>query len=247
MGVVLVTGGTGVLGRRLVSVLRERGHDVRVLSRRSGAGTHRGDLATGEGLAGAVAGAELVIHAASDTRHLGKPDQRQTQQLLAAAPQTRHLLYVSIVGVDAMPYRYYQRKLACEREIAASAVPHTILRATQFHELLERGLRTVERLPVAPLPLDWRFQSVAAAEVASRAVELLEEAPLGRAPDFGGPEVLTARRIVETWRQRRRRPRAVVNLRFPGSVYRSFRERSNTCPDHADGRQTWAEFVRAMP
>lgn len=243
---VLVTGGTGVLGRRAVSVLRERGHDVRVLSRRPGAGTHRGDLVTGEGVDGAAAGAELVLHAASDTRRLGKSDLRQTQRLLATTEDARHLLYVSIVGVDAIPYRYYRRKLACEREIAAGAVPYTILRATQFHELLERALRAIERLPVAPLPLDWRFQSVAAAEVASRAVGLLEGAPLGRAPDFGGPEVLTGRRIVEAWRERRKRPRAVLNLRWPGRVSRGFREGLHTCPDHADGRQSWSDFLRTL-
>jgi uncharacterized protein YbjT (DUF2867 family) len=245
MTVVLLTGGTGVLGKALHSALRDRGYDVRVLSRRAGAGTHVGDLVTGAGVAEAAAGAELVVHAASDTRRMGGSDLEQTRRLLAAARDARHLLYPSIVGVDAIPYRYYRRKLACEREIAAAAVPHTILRATQFHELLEHVLRTVERLPVAPVPLRWRFQSVASAEVASRAVELLGSAALGRVPDFGGPEVLSGREVVETWRTPRRRPRVVVGVRWPGRVYRGFAGGLNTCPDHTDGRQTWADFVDA--
>ena len=123
----------------------------------------------------------------------------------------------------------------------------TIFRATQFHELLVWALRSVGRLPVAPLPLEWRFQSVAAAEAATRAAELLDGEPIGRAPDFGGPEVLTVREIVAAWRGRHARPSRVVNLRLPGNVYRGFREGRNTCPDHRDGRQTWPEFVRAMP
>src|SRR4051794_6980079 len=133
MSVVLVTGGTGVLGRHVVSLARERGHDVRVLSRRPGAGTHVGDLATGAGVAEAARGAELVVHAASDTRRLGRSDLEQTRRLLAAARDARHLLFISIVGIDAIPYAYYRRKLACERAVAASGVPHTTLRATQFH------------------------------------------------------------------------------------------------------------------
>ena len=247
MNVVLVTGGSGTLGTHAATALRERDHDVRVLSRRPGAGTHRGDLTTGEGLAEATAGAELVLHAASDTRQgRGKADLEQTRRLLAAAANARHLLYVSIVGVDAIPFGYYRRKLACEREIAASSVPHTIFRATQFHELLAWALQSVGRLPVVPLPLEWRFQSVAAAEAASRAVELLEGDPLGRAPDFGGPEVLTVREILTAWRTRHARPSRVANLRLPGKVYRGFRAGMNTCPDHRDGHQTWAEFVRAL-
>lgn len=244
MSVVLVTGGTGVLGSRVVPLLRGGGHDVRVLSRRPGAGTHHGDLSTGEGVAQATGGAELVLHAASDTHRFGRADVQQTERLLAASIGARHLLYVSIVGIDRIPYGYYRNKLACEAAIVASPIPHTIFRATQFHELLAGGLSTVARLPLAPLPLDWRFQSVAAAEVAARVAQLLDGEPLGRAPDFGGPEVLTARDILGVWRERRGRPRAVVNLRVPGRFSRGLREGRLTCPDHADGRQTWAEFVR---
>jgi uncharacterized protein YbjT (DUF2867 family) len=243
VSVVLVTGGTGVLGRKLVPLLRERGHEVRVLSRRAGAGTHVGNLYTGERVAEAARDAELVLHAASDTRRQGRSDLEQTQRLLEASIGARHLLYVSIVGIDRIPYGYYRRKLACEAAIAATDIPHTIFRATQFHELLAGGLAAAGRLPLAPLPLDWRFQSVAAAEVAARVAELTDGEPLGRAPDFGGPEVLTGRAIVDVWRERHGRPPRVVPLRVPGRFSRGLREGRNTCPEHADGRQRWAEFV----
>ena len=191
--------------------------------------------------------AELVLHTASDTRHAGKRDVEQTRRLLDASTDVQHLVYVSIVGIDALPFRYYRRKLACELAIQASGTAHTILRATQFHELLGRALQSIERLPIAPLPLRWHFQSVAAAEVAGRAVELLEGKPRGRAPDFGGPQVLLAREISELWRDHRRRPRAIVDIRWPGRLYRAFRDGLNTCPAHAAGRQTWAEFVADLP
>ena len=109
LSVVLVTGGTGTLGRHAVRLLQERGHEVRSLSRRGG--THRGDLSTGAGVPEALAGAELVLHAASDARRrFGRADPALTRNLLAAArgAGVRHLLYVSIVGIDRIPYPYYK-------------------------------------------------------------------------------------------------------------------------------------------
>ncbi len=244
MSTILVTGGTGALGRHIVSSLRERGDDVRVLSRRPGAGTHVGDLASGAGVAEATRGAELIVHAASDfRRRFGKVDIAQTQRLIAATGDARHLLQVSIVGIDSIPYAYYRNKLECERLIATSGIRHTILRATQFHELLAWPLRASERFPLALLPLDFRFQPIAAAEVGGRAAELIHATPLNGRLDFGGPEVLTLAQMAELWRAERGRPRRLARLPIPGELGRAFREGRNTCPEQAEGRQTWAQFV----
>ena len=105
---VLVTGGTGTLGRPAVEHLLDRGHEVRVLSRRSspalphGAAAVHGDLSTGAGIAAAVEGVDAVLHAASNTGiGLGRGDVAGTQRLLDAARSAgvAHLLYVSIVGI----------------------------------------------------------------------------------------------------------------------------------------------------
>jgi uncharacterized protein YbjT (DUF2867 family) len=245
MSIVLVTGGSGTLGRHLVSILGARGHEVRVLSRRPEGGTHVGDLATGVGVAEAAAGAELVVHAASDPR-MGRTDLRQTANLLDALPSCRHLVYPSIVGVDTVAFGYYRAKLNCEELITGSATPATVLRATQFHELLGRALRAAARLPIAPLPLEFLFQTVAAAEVAGRVADLLAGPVLGQAPDFGGPEVLNGWQLVAAWRARFGVPRRVLNLRPPGRVPRAFADGLATTPAHADGRQTWAEFVASQ-
>ena len=249
---VLVTGGTGTLGRPAARRLLERGHEVRVLTRQlspalpGGAAAVRGDLSTGAGVAQAVERADAVLHAASNTGlGLGRGDVEATRRLLDAAlgAGVAHLLYVSIVGIDRIPLAYYRRKLACEQLVAASGIGHTILRATQFHELLSAALLAVERWPIVPLPVSWRFQPVAAEEAAARAVELVVSGPHGRAPDVGGPEVMTLDEMTHIWRSRRGRPRRIVRIALPGRVARGFRLGLNTCPANASGGPRWVEHV----
>src|SRR5690606_6417188 len=110
-----VTGGTGTAGRELVRRLRDRGTQVRVLSRRpsSQPGHCQGDLDTGQGLAAAVAGVDVIAHCATaaDYRRRWR-DTQGTRRLLAALGDARpHLVYLSIVGVDRIPLRYYADKL----------------------------------------------------------------------------------------------------------------------------------------
>lgn len=244
MATILVTGGSGTLGRYVVSRLKDGGHDVRVLSRRPQTGTHQGDLATGAGVAAATRGVDAVVHAASDTRHFGRRDVVQTSTLLdLIPPETGHLLYVSIVGIDAIPLGYYRRKLRCEELVAASAVPSTILRATQFHELAAMVFGACQRLPIAPLPSGFSLQPVAASEVAERVVHLVDGSPAGRADDFGGPEVLPLSTMAEAWRAQRGRPRRFVSLLLPGPAARAFRMGLNTCPLQAEGSQTWDNYL----
>src|SRR5215470_5115249 len=103
---VLVSGGTGVLGREVVSRLLEKGYTVRIMSRSPRRGTTdvewaQAHLQTGEGLSDALHGVDVIVHAATDTR-LGKTDVEMTRPLLeqAKAAGVGYFLYISIVGVD---------------------------------------------------------------------------------------------------------------------------------------------------
>ena len=124
-------------------------------------------------------------------------------------------------------------------------MPWTILRATQFHELLDqRFLPALFALPlVALVPTDFRFQTVDSGEVADRMVELVEAGPSGRADDVGGPEVLTMGEIASTWKQARGLSRAIVPLPVPGAAAAAFRRGQNTCPDRRYGTITWPDYL----
>ena len=177
---LLVTGGTGVLGRRVVERLDAAGVGARVLSRSGRPGTVRGDLLTGEGLDAAVRGVETVIHCASSPyRKTREVDIEGTRRLLKAARGgVSHFVYISIVGVDrASSYPYYRVKLEAERVVEGSPVPHTILRATQFYDLVLMAVRFLDRLPVMPVPAKLLGQPVDAGEVAGRLAELALSGP----------------------------------------------------------------------
>ena len=152
MSTVLVTGGTGLLGRAVVARLTSAGHDVRVLSRTApGSPAVVGDLATGSGLDDAVAGVDTVVHCG--VRPARSPTGRRDRHPVAgrcrpAGRFSPHLVYVSIVGVDRIPLAYYRAKAEAEREVALSGLPWTTLRATQFHEF------TADLLVAAHPPAD---------------------------------------------------------------------------------------------
>ena len=136
---ILVTGGTGRLGRVWVPQLVGVGHDVRVSTRskRESAAHHWvvGELRTGSGLAEAVDGIDLVIHLATTN---GRGDRTATRALIQAARASGrpHLVYLSIVGIDDHALGYYRAKAECEALIQRSGLPWTILRTTQFHDLI---------------------------------------------------------------------------------------------------------------
>src|SRR5919205_360241 len=246
---VLVTGGTGLLGRALVRTAVGAGHAVRVLSRSARAATEGveyavGDIAAGSGLGAALSGVEAVIHAASDPRRPEEVDVGGTRRLVeaAGAAGVAHLVYVSIVGIDKIPVRYYRAKLEAERIVAASGVPHTVLRATQFHAFVAWLISKAARVPlVLPLPSGFKFQTADEAEVAARLVRCLAEGPRGRAEDFGGPEVLALDAMAAAWMEAAGVRKRLLRLPVPGAAARAFREGANTAPNGERGPVGWRE------
>ena len=249
MAPMLVTGGTGTLGRLVVPRLRAAGCEVRVLSRRAGAHVI-GDLTTGEGVDAAVAGVEVVVHCAGTS----KGDEVKARHLVRAATRAgvRHLVFISVVGADRVlvvsrtdraMFGYFATKLAAEREIAGSGLPWTTLRATQFHDLVLNTVRQMVRLPVVPVPAGFRFQPVDTGEVADRLVELALGRPAGLVPDLAGPTVYPMAELVRGYLRSTGRRRPIVALRLPGGAARAVRSGANLAPDRAVGRRTWEDFL----
>jgi uncharacterized protein YbjT (DUF2867 family) len=248
----LLTGATGTLGTALRPRLVEAGHDV--LAASTAPPQHAGDsvewmrldLVDGTGIDRAVAEADVVVHAATapqgDTEAV---DVRGTERLLAAAEDAdvENFLYVSIVGIDEIPYSYYEHKLAAEQAVEASDVPATIVRATQFHQFLDDVLDALSWLPVWPLPTKMQIQPVAVGEVADEIADHAAADASGRVAPVGGPEVLTVGEIATMYRDARGWRRPVVRLPVPGSVTGAFRDGQALCPDRTVGTRSWAAYL----
>jgi uncharacterized protein YbjT (DUF2867 family) len=248
---ILVTGGTGTLGRHVVRLLRNAGHRARILSRnpRGHVDAVQGDLATGVGLIKALSGMDAIIHAASATTQLTKLRQTDvvgTRRLLAMAREERvkHVVFISIVGMEGIAYPYYRTKLAAEAVVEESIIPWTILRATQFHSLMETFLGVFSKPPMlAAVPFAWQFQPVDPSEVATRLVQVVKQEPAGRLPDFGGPEVRDFKGIAESWLKSRKLSKRLINLPLPLKFSRQFAAGRLLCPDHKDGKITFEQYL----
>ncbi|MGV3713479.1 SDR family oxidoreductase [Pseudolysinimonas sp.] len=238
MTTFLVTGATSGPGRPLVARLRAGGHDVRALSRRPGDGTHVGDLSTGAGIAEALAGVDTVVHLASNLRR----DLPDTERLLglARAAGVGHLVFLSIVGVDRIPYGYYVDKVASERAIAASGIPFTILRATQFHSFPLTVLRmTGGHVFVKGVSI----QPIGVVDVATRLAELATGEPAGRVADLGGPEILDATDVLHRLQAAGRASRRVLSITIPGTTFRAFRAGHHLAGLPGAGTQTFDAWL----
>jgi uncharacterized protein YbjT (DUF2867 family) len=253
---ILVTGGTGTLGRLVVRRLRDAGCEVRVLSRRSreaedGIRFMSGDLTTGEGMEAAVEGVETIVHLAGSVK--GDEDKARTLVQGASQAGAQHLVYISVVGAERIPvvsgvdrnmFGYFASKRAAEKVVENSGLPWTTLRATQFHDLILTVARQLAKLPVIPVPAGFRVQPVGADEVAARLVELSLGKPSGLVPDMGGPRVYGAAELLRGYlRASKGRRRLIVPVWLPGKAARAFREGANLAPEWAVGQRTWEEFL----
>ncbi|MFC7344045.1 SDR family oxidoreductase [Saccharopolyspora griseoalba] len=235
---ILVTGGTGTLGSGVARALRAREHDVRVLSRREGPGRVVGDLRNRV----VVDPVDAIVHCATTN---GTGDVAAMRNLLAGARRagSPHLVFISIVDIDRLPMFYYRAKLEAEQLLIDSGLPWTILRTTQFHDLIAGLTRIQARSPVLAALSGVRFQPVDAGEVAQRLAELAVAEPAGRVPDVGGPQIRSHASLTRAYLRATGRRRLVVPVRPPGGFFRALREGSNLVPDGATGRRTFEEFL----
>ncbi|WP_435124312.1 SDR family oxidoreductase [Halobaculum sp. D14] len=248
----LVTGATGTLGMALRSRLRAAGHTVRAASRSPPDETD-GDLDWVEfdvtedtGIETALESVEVVIHAATAPQgDTAAVDVQGTKRLLEAAEEAdvEHFLYPSIVGIDDIPFSYYNHKRTAETAVEESDVPATIVRATQFHSFVAEMLGYVAKLPVWPLPTNMQIQPIAAGEVADVIVDHTTLSASGRVGPIGGPEIHSVGELARAYRDARSLCRPVIRFPIPDKTVRAFRAGHATCPDHLVGTVTWAEWL----
>lgn len=186
---LVVLGGSGLIGTKVVAKLRELGHEAVAASPRSGV-----NAVTGEGLAAALTGAKVVVDVSNSPSfaddEVMKFFKTSTTNLLAACKEAgvRHLVALSVVGTDRIPESGYMRaKEAQESLIKSGGVPYTILRATQFLEFVAAIAESnaegeITRMPTALL------QPIAAEDVASVVTELAVGDPQNKVIELGGPD-----------------------------------------------------------
>lgn len=243
-GRILVTGGTGTIGGRLVPLLEAQGASVRVLTRHpvEGAADHVvGDVMSGAGLDSAMAGIGVVVHLAG----AAKGDDAAAANVVAAAERAAvgHVLTLSVVGAGRMPIGYFRAKAQTEAVFAASRVPSSVMRAAQVHQLVLRMAVGLTRLPVALAPRA-RFEPVDAGEVAARLAELALGEPVGFVGDLAGPEVMEAEELLRRFAAARGLRRGYLRFGLPGAVGAAYRADANLAgPGALRGRIGWDEFL----
>ena len=206
---IVVIGGTGLIGSKLVKLLRERGQEVLAASPDSGVNT-----LTGEGLSAALAGAQVVVDV-SNSRSFEDSAvleffQASTGNLLAteAATGVRHHVALSIVGADRLPHSGYLRaKVAQENLIKASGIPYSILRSTQFFEFVGRLADSATEGNTVRLPTAF-VQPIASDEVVATLADVAMGTPLNGTAEVAGPEKFRldelVRRVLRTRSDTRR-------------------------------------------
>jgi uncharacterized protein YbjT (DUF2867 family) len=241
---IAIVGGTGTLGGHVVTELRSRGHEVRVLSR--SAPEYRVDLLTGAGLGPALEGCDAVVDASNNaSRRAAAVLVGGTRRLLDAeqAAGVRHHVCVSIVGCDQLPMGYYAVKTDQEHLVEQGPVPWTIVRATQFHELIAKILGAAARWRALPAP-PALLQPVACAEVARYVADIAEQPARGAGTSIAGPEVTELRTLARTWRSVTGRRLALIPVRVPGRIGRALRSGALTTGEaEMSGRVSFAAWL----
>lgn len=211
---IAVAGGTGVVGRHVVNVVAEHGHEPVTLARSVGV-----DLVHGTGVDHALEGVEAVVDVANNAsirRATAEPFFAAVTRTLHEAGTragVRHYVVLSIVGIDTVHTGYYRAKQLQERLVLDGPVPATVLRATQFHEFAGQVSARL-RGPVVVTP-DLRVQPVAARQVAEQLVALAVGPPKGRAGDLGGPRQESLAAMMRAVLRAAGDRRPVVGVRLP--------------------------------
>lgn len=209
---IVVIGGTGLIGSKVVERLRRQGHEVLAASPASGV-----DTITGRGLAEALAGAQVVVDVANSPSFEDKAVleffQTSGRNLLAAerAAGVRHHVALSVVGTDRLQESgYFRGKLAQERLIEAGGVPYTIVRSTQFFEFLGSIAQAGANGAAVHISPAW-FQPIAADDVASAVADIALGDPAGGTVELAGPERVRLSQMIRRFLREKQDERNVTD------------------------------------
>lgn len=208
---IVVIGGSGLIGSKVVTKLRDHGHDSVAASPNSGVNT-----LTGEGLAEVLKGASVVVDVSNSPSFADGAVMEffktSTGNLLTyeAAAGVGHHVALSIVGTDLLPDSGYMRaKVAQEKLIRESSIPYSIVRATQFFEFVQRIADSATKGNTVRLP-PVRFQPMAADDVAGAVSKVAMEPPLNGIVEIGGPEQFRFDELIRQGLSARNDPREVI-------------------------------------
>lgn len=252
---ILVTGGTGTLGRQLVRQLCYQGFDVGILTRRkdvdlpSGAKVYAGDMTSVDTIREAVGSASVIIHCASNPRQPTE-DVEGTGNILRSIDRRvlRHLIYMSIAGIERSSYPYYRAKYEVEKMIQSSDIPWSVLRATQFHDLvLRRLIKPFDQGGGLPLriPGGMRFQSVDISDVGNRLQQIAMTDCLRTTITICGPETLTIEEMAKIYLDVVGRNDKVEPAEIEGELYDLFRTGVNISTARETGKIEWRDFLQS--
>jgi uncharacterized protein YbjT (DUF2867 family) len=208
----------------------------------------KADLATGEGVAEAVRGVDVIVHAASSPfKDLQESDINGTRRLIEAAKAAgvQHFLFISIIGIERIPFFYYQAKLQIEQIVKESGIPFTISRASQFHSFVDRILCGVNRFPLVLLfPTAMQFQTIDTGEYADYLIPYITAPAVnGCIPEVAGPKIMNAGEMVRLWLKAQGMRKLIVKVPARGGLAAGFRKGYNTAPNRAVGKITWESWL----
>lgn len=244
MNKILVTGGTGTLGKVFTKILDEKNIEYLILSRSNQSGSKKivvADLLNNQGVEEALKGIDIIFHLATDL----KKDVVMTQNLLNAIGKESnvHLVYISIVGIDKVPFSYYKQKLASENAIKSSGVSFTILRATQFHEFIYQIISTFLKFPIGFLPKRIVSQPIQIEVVANELFKLSQQPAAGKTFEIGGIKNMTLQQMATEWMLLTGKKKWVLNLPVFGELGKAFYNGSLTTANRSKESITWKQWL----
>lgn len=261
---ILVAGGDGNLGSSIVKELQRQGQTVRIMSRKAAPQAidsplewAQADILSAKGIEEALQDVDSIVNCASSPlQNTYETDIVGTRRFLAQARQmgVQYVLHISIIGIDRIIYPYYQYKLAAELVVIESQIPCLIARIAQFHSFVDyllAPLCDIEAETIA-IPVDVQFQTISTRDVATHlAPHIISGQPVGRLPDFGGPEVLRLGDMAAAWLEvqgikRTIRPATETknDLPFFNAFGDGFVKGYNTRSDNRVNGTTWHDYLQ---